>query len=112
MAASQPASGPGVLPGTGGELATSPQGKASVQPQGLIIKNFAGETLTFTINNQAYTVADHAEQVLPLPPGSYSYTASLPSVATTGTINLAPGQTIELSVAANIAHDVLSVYQN
>jgi hypothetical protein len=112
VAVSQPDSGPGVLPGTGGELATSPQVETSVQPEGLVVKNFAGETLIFTINNQAYTVADHAEQVLPLPPGSYNYTASLPTVATTGTINLAPGQTVELSVAINIAHDVLSVYQN
>lgn len=81
-------------------------------PTGLLIKNYTGDTLTFTINEQAYPVISNAETVLPLPPGRYNYTASLPFVATTGTVDLTADQRVELSIATNVDHDILNVYQN
>lgn len=80
--------------------------------EGVVVKNYTGDTIVFTINGQAYTVVPNAERTITLPPGEYNYTASLPFVATTGTVKLAAGQQVELSVAINISHDALSVYQN
>jgi hypothetical protein len=85
---------------------------AAAAPQGLLIKNYAGDTLIFTVNNQAYSIANNTSATLPLPPGRYDYTASLPFVATTGTVDLPADQGVELSIAINLGHDVLSVYQN
>jgi hypothetical protein len=103
---------PATLPASGAE-ATAPAPPVSpAVAEGLLIKNFAGDTLTFTINNQAYSIADRGELALSLAPGSYTYTASRPYVATTGAVNLQPGQGIELSIAINVGGDILSVYQN
>lgn len=110
--AGQPDPAPAGLPATGGELPASAPVEAGQQPDGVVVKNFAGETLIFTINNQTYTVQNNAERVIELPPGSHNYTASLPHVATTGTVSLIEGQSAVLSVAININHDVLSVYPN
>jgi hypothetical protein len=96
---------PAQLPASGGVL--PPTGV-----NGLVIKNFAGEELIFTINNQAYLVPNNGETTLVLAPGQYNYTASLPLVATTGTVDIGANQRLELSVAINVAHDLLSVYQN
>jgi hypothetical protein len=106
-----PDAAPGELPLSGGILPPAPL-EAGASPDGLLVKNYAGDTLIFTINNQTYTLPDNTTQTLPLPPGHYNYTASLPFVATTGTVDLATDQSIELSVAINVGHDVLSVYQN
>jgi len=115
QAAAQPAAqeeaAPATLPTTGGPLNSAPV-DVPVTTDGLLIKNYAGDTLIFTINNQTYTIPNNAEQTLTLPPGHYTYTASIPFVATTGQVNLQAGQSIELSIAINVAHDVLSVYQN
>lgn len=107
----QGAATPGELPTSGGVL-PPPDVPAVTAPQGLLIKNYAGDTLIFTINNQAYSIANNTSTTLPLPPGRYDYTASLPFVATTGTVDLAADQGVELSIATNVNHDVLSVYQN
>lgn len=85
---------------------------APAAAEGLLIKNYTGDTLIFTINNQAYSILNNEEMTLSLPPGSYNYTASLPFVATTGTVNVVSDHGIELSVAINVNHDVLSIYQN
>ncbi len=78
---------------------------------GLVVKNYSGDTLNFTINGLAYLIPNQAETKLTLPPGQYNYTASLPDVATTGTVEVTKGQPLELSVAINVNHNVLSVYQ-
>ncbi len=107
----QPVPAPAALPGSGGEVpasATSPV----IQAEGVTVKNFTGDTLIFTINGQAYPILANTEQLIDLPVGSFNYTASLPFVATTGTVDLTETPTVELSVAINIAGDVLSVYQN
>ncbi|MBN1992160.1 MAG: hypothetical protein JW953_05610 [Anaerolineae bacterium] len=100
-------SAPAVLPTTGGEF--SP---AVSNPASLLIKNYTGDTLIFTINNQIYPVAPNAEKTLSLPPGSYNYTASLPYVATTGVVEMPVDEGVGLSIVTNIAHDNLSVYPN
>jgi hypothetical protein len=87
----------------------------NVQPaatsEGLRINNYAGETLIFTINNQAYLVPSDVTTTLPLPPGLYNFTASLPFVAANGTVDLMTNQGAELSIATNVNRDVLNVYQ-
>lgn len=103
---------PASLPVSGGETLDVAPPASPVAGEGLLIKNFAGDTLTFTIDNQAYSIADHGELSLALAPGSYTYTASRPYVATTGTVDLQPGQSVELSIAINVGGNVLSVYQN
>lgn len=85
---------------------------ATTAPTGLLVKNYTGDTLIFTINNQAYSIVNNSSMTLPLPPGNYNYTASLPFVASNGTVNLAANQGVELSIATNVNHDVLNVYQN
>lgn len=100
------------------EAATSVPVTDPVQPpapaaaKGLLIKNYAGDTLIFTINNQAYAILNNDQMTISLPPGMYNYTASLPFVATTGTVNIVADRGIELSVAINVNRDVLSIYQN
>jgi hypothetical protein len=100
-------SAPGVLPVTGGEVVPT-----RVDTEGLLVKNYTGDTLVFTINHQTYTIANNAEQTLILPPGQYNYTASLPFVATNGVVNLAAGPNIELSIVLGVEDNALSVYQN
>jgi hypothetical protein len=108
---SQPEPAPAALPTTGGEM--DPVAVVPVaRPEGLLIKNYAGDALVFTINGQTYTLVNDAEQTLDLPAGVYHYTASLPFVATTGTVNLGTGKSVELSIAINVEHNLLSVYQN
>jgi hypothetical protein len=102
----QPGVAPVTLPAPAGEVASP------AAPEGVTVKNYAGETLIFTINNQAYTIPNNDQLLIPLPAGSYNYTASRPMVAINGTVALQPGQSVELSVAINVAGDVLSVYQN
>ncbi len=102
---------PGELPTSGGVIA--PPAEASpIVAEGLLVKNFAGETLILTIGGQTYSIPNNAEIRLFLSPGHYNYTASLPFVATTGTVALVPAESVELSIAINVNHDVLSVYQN
>ncbi len=106
-----PDSAPQTLPNTGGEI--SPVAvEVPVVMDGLHIKNYAGDTLLFTINNKTFTIPNNTEQTLTLAPGQYTYTASIPLVATTGSVDLGVGRGVELSVAINVNHDVLSVFQN
>jgi len=102
---------PGELPTSGGVPAPA-AAPAVTTPAGLLIKNYAGDTMTFTINEQTFTIANNASTVLSLPPGRYNFTASLPFVATTGTVDITAAKGVDLSIATNVNHDVLSVYQN
>ncbi len=103
---------PLTLPNTGADvnpLIVEPPAVTDV----LVIKNYGGDTLVFTINNQTYTIPNNAVQTLYLPPGHYTYTASIPAVATNGLVDLSAGRgRLELSIAINVAHDFLNVYQN
>lgn len=111
QAAPQAEVAPGALPTSGGVPAPV-AAPIEAAPKGLLVKNYAGDTLVLTINGQTYTIDNNTSATLSLPPGSYNYTASLPFVATTGTVDIAADQGVELSVAINLNHDVLSVYQN
>jgi hypothetical protein len=103
---------PGTLPDTGGTIDPVDILSPLRPAEGLVVKNFAGDTLLLTINDQVYSIPVDTERTLALPPGQYSYTASIPFVATTGELDLQAAQTVELSIAINVAHDLLSVYQN
>ncbi|MDX1521655.1 MAG: hypothetical protein R3264_08515, partial [Anaerolineae bacterium] len=100
---------PLTLPNTGEVL---PLVVEPIQPveEGLLVKNYAGGSLVFTIDNQTFVIDDHAEQRLPLTPGRYSYTASLPFVATTGIVDLLAAPTAELSIVLDVNRDFLTVY--
>ncbi len=104
---------PAILPATGGlPVPAAPQiSTPPVTGEELLIKNYAGDTLLFTINSQAHPIFDNAEHRLNLPPGEYTYTASTPFAAVTGTVNVKIDQGVELSIATNVGHDVLNVYQ-
>jgi hypothetical protein len=97
---------PAALPVTGGELILAPE-----NTEGLLVKNYAGDTMVFTINHQTYTIANNTEQKLNLPPGQYSYTASLPFVATTGVVDVITGHGLELSIVLDVNQNILNVYQ-
>ncbi len=115
VAVAQPDQASGVMPpATGGEMTSANVEEVDVPAvsEGLLVKNYTGDTLIFTIDNQTFAVPDQTEQTIALPAGSYSYTASLPFVATTGTVDMVDGQGVELSVAINVARDFLTVYQN
>jgi hypothetical protein len=99
---------PPALPETGGVVIVP---LPAIAPAGLVVKNYAGDTLVFTINNQTFTIANNTEQMLDIPPGTYSYTASLPFMAATGMVDLSGGG-LELSVAADVNRSVLNVFQN
>ena len=103
---------PTSTPVAASEAAPAQAVDSAAKAEGVTVKNFTGDTLIFTINNQAYNILANSEQMITLSPGTYNYTASLPFVATTGTVNLSQNQGVELSVAINIAGDVMSVYQN
>jgi hypothetical protein len=78
---------------------------------GIMVKNFTGETLLVTINNQVFSIVDRAEQSLPLLPGHYDYTISIPGAAITGTIDFTKNQAVSLSVTINMTRDKLTIYQ-
>jgi hypothetical protein len=103
---------PAALPDTG-----DPTNQVEILPpafpaEGLVVKNFAGDALTLTIDNQAHLIPADAERTLPLAPGHYTFTASIPFVAKTGELDLQAGQVVELSIAINVAHDLLNVYMS
>ncbi|HMQ52187.1 MAG TPA: hypothetical protein PKE64_30030 [Anaerolineae bacterium] len=106
-----PAEAPATVPAAD-NVEPAPAVETPVAAPALRVKNYAGETLTFTIDNQAYSISNNEELNLDLPPGEYTYTASLPSRAVNGTVLLQPGQPVELSVAIDFAANVLSVYGN
>lgn len=101
---------PPELPLTGAEI-VSPTLEAVLAP-GLVLKNYAGETLLLTISGQVYPVEHNSEQIITLSPGHYTYTASLPFIATTGEVDLAAGQRLELSVVKDFGSNFLTIYQN
>jgi hypothetical protein len=104
------ATGPQTLPETGGVPAPILPDTPAVAG-GLFVKNYVGDTLVFTINNQTFNIPSNGEQLINLPSGSYTYTASTPFAATSGTINSGTGQVAELSVITNIAHNALTVFE-
>jgi len=77
---------------------------------GLLLKNYTGDTLTFTINNQVYFVEPNTEKTVDMDAGQYSYTASVPFAAAGGMVNLADGGRVTLSIVGSLDGNTLSVY--
>jgi hypothetical protein len=80
--------------------------------EGLTVKNFAGETLVLTVDNQAYPILPDESRTISLAPGNYTYTVSTPFAAANGVVDLSSATSAELSVVTNLSHDFLTVYQN
>ena len=107
-----PSDGPQTLPTTG-ELPGTVDASAPLAPDdrpSLLVKNYAGDTLIFTINEQTVNVFENGEVLLDLSAGDYSYTASVPFAAANGIVELSTGQDAELSVVTNVEHNFLQTW--
>lgn len=96
-------------PGGTEQPESMPAPDAAPVSEGLLIKSYVGETVVFTIDGEQHFIPAGAEQTIQLDPGQYNFTASLPYVAQTGTIDVAAGQGITLSLSTNVAGNVLNV---
>ncbi len=77
---------------------SSPAGQGN-----LLIVNYIGETLTFTINNQAYSVPGNGGSLtLDLAPGEYTFTASTPGTAANNSLHITAGMVTRVSVALDV----------
>ncbi len=90
-----------------GTAATTPT--VTVAP-GLLIKNYAADTFAFTINGQTYRIPYNGQQALPLPAGTYSFTASTPYAAVSRSITMLDGQHVVLSMVLG-SDGSLVIYQ-
>jgi hypothetical protein len=108
-AAGAPAAAPTTVPPEKPGGAVQPP--AGTLKPGLTVTNYVGEPLTFTINNQTYTIAaSGGTQHIALTGGEYAYTASIPSDSANGSFVLAWDQALEMSVAYDVAGGHLQVY--
>jgi hypothetical protein len=94
-------------PGTDAEEAVSaPAGQA-----GLNVVNYVGETLTFTIDNQVYTVAGSGGQLtIDLAPGEYTFTGSTPQAGANGSLRVTQGTATQVSVALDVSSGEMKIY--
>lgn len=65
--------------------------------EGVVLRNFAGNNLTFTLENEQFTVPNEEETTLPLSPGRYTYTGSTPEGAVSGEFTLSEGGQVQLT---------------
>jgi len=80
--------------------------------QGVLgVANYIGETLTFTIDNQAYSVEGGGGTLaINLTPGEYSFTASTPQAGTNGSLIVTRGTTVQVSVALDVQSGQMKFY--
>jgi hypothetical protein len=78
---------------------------------GLQVSNYAGDTLTFTIDGQTFMVASNETNLLDISPGSHTFSASTPFVSTTGAVNVDPLTGATVSIVLDVAGNFLTVYQ-
>jgi hypothetical protein len=77
----------------------------------LVVVNYIGQDLTFTIDNQAYHISLSGGQLtLSLVPGEYTFTASTPGASTNGALRVRAGQITHVSVALNVQSGNMEVY--
>lgn len=77
----------------------------------LTVINYAGQPLTFTINDVEYRVAEgDGEVTIVLTPGEYAYTAATPGAAANGKLVLAAGAWLRLSVSTSLQGDWIYTY--
>jgi hypothetical protein len=75
------------------------------------VVNYIGETLTFTINDQAYAVAGSGGRLeINLTPGEYTFTASTPRVAVNGSLHVTAGAAVRLSVTLDVPSEQMKIY--
>ncbi|MCB0177198.1 MAG: choice-of-anchor I family protein [Anaerolineae bacterium] len=65
--------------------------------EGVVVKNFAGNDLTFTLGNEQFTIPNEDEMTLPLSPGRYTYTGSTPEGAVSGEFTLSADGQVQLT---------------
>jgi hypothetical protein len=107
----------GEAPPTPAPVTASPvttNGRPGPAPGGqgeLNVVNYIGEALTFTIDSQTYSVAgDRGELTIDLAPGDYTFTASTPRAGANGSLNVAAGATIRISVALDVESGEMQLY--
>jgi hypothetical protein len=77
----------------------------------LSVVNYVGETLTFTIDNRAYSVAGGGGKLaLNLAPGDYTFTASTPRAGANGSLRITAGATTRVSVALDVQSGQMALY--
>jgi hypothetical protein len=77
----------------------------------LMVVNYIGETLTFTINNQAYPVPGNGGSLrLDLAPGEYTFTASTPGAAANNSLQVTAGMVTRVSVALDVHSGQIEIY--
>jgi hypothetical protein len=85
---------------------SSPAGQGN-----LLIVNYIGETLTFTINNQAYSVPGNGGSLtLDLAPGEYTFTASTPGAAANSSLHITAGTATRVGVALDVHSGQIEIY--
>lgn len=80
--------------------------------QGVLgVTNYIGETLTFTINNQSYSVAGGGGTLaINLTPGEYTFTVSTPQAGTNGSLEVTEGTTVQVSVVLDVQSGQMKFY--
>lgn len=95
-------------------LAPAPDDPPLSAPAGqgeLSVVNYAGETLTFTIDNQVHLVAGSGGKLtLSLAPGEYTFTASTPQAGANGGLRVTEGTVIRVSVALDVQSGQMKLY--
>ncbi len=77
----------------------------------LTVINYAGQPLTFTIDDVEYRMAEgDSEVTIVLTPGESAYTAATPGAAANGKLVLAAGAWLRLSVSTSLQGDWIYTY--
>jgi hypothetical protein len=77
----------------------------------LRVANYIGETLTFTIKNQTYSVAGGGGKLtLNLEPGEYTFTASTPGAGVNGSLRVTHEKTTQLSATLDVDSGQMRVF--
>ncbi len=77
----------------------------------LSVVNYVGETLTFTIDNQAYSVAGSGGKLtLNLAPGEYTFSASTPRVGVNSSLRIPGGAVVRISIALDAQSGQMKIY--
>jgi hypothetical protein len=78
---------------------------------GISVVNYVGERLTFTIDNQTYSVPGSGGQLtIDLAPGEYTFTASTPQAGTNGSLRVTAGTATQVSVALDVGSGEMKIY--
>jgi hypothetical protein len=83
-----------------------PAGKGALN-----VVNYIGETLTFTIDGQAYPVIGGGGVLtIDLAPGEYTFTASTPRAGANGSLRITDGAATQVSVALDMGSAEMKIY--